>query len=203
MRQRIRARKKGERGHSIMEFALVAIPTVMLLLGVVVIGIDLGRSVQVAQICRDAGSMYVRGVDFSQSGAQQMLARLGQAMNLQTSGGSGIVILSKIQFVPTDPTCTDTCAGAYRLAQRITIGNTSLTGFTGTHFPTAGAVSYDSEDNVVNYTTNANAVVSNFGSTLVLNPNEVSYVAEAYFVTSDTSLDAWQGAPGIYAQSFF
>jgi Flp pilus assembly protein TadG len=196
--------KRGERGHSIMEFALVAIPTVMLMLGVVVLGINLGRSVQVAQICRDAGSMYVRGVDFSQTGAQQLLARLGQNMNLQTSGGSGVVILSKIQFVPTDPTCTDTCAGAYRLVQRDTIGSTSLTGFTGTHFPTAGPVTRDpSTGNIQNYTTDPNAVISNFSSTLVLNPNEISYVAEAYFQTGDTNLNVWQHTPGVYAQAFF
>jgi hypothetical protein len=172
---------------------------------VVVIGINLGRSVQVAQICRDAGSMYVRGVDFSQSGAKDLLARLGQSMNLQnsTTTSSGVVVLSKIQFVPTDPACTDSCAGHYVLAQRNTIGNPTLTGFAGSHFTPAGSVSYDSQGNVVNYTTNPNAYVDSFSSTLVLNANEVSYVSEAYFQTTDTNLQVWQTSPGIYAQAFF
>src|ERR1700736_5905422 len=123
-------RNKNEQGHSIMEFALVAMPTVIMMFGVVVIGIDLGRSVQVTQICRDAGSMYVRGLDFSQSGNQQVLVRLGQNMNLQTSGGDGLVILSKVTFIPDpscgsppDPNCT---AGKNVLMLRIVFGNTTL-----------------------------------------------------------------------------
>ena len=77
-------------------------PTVTMLLGIVVVGIDLGRTDQVTEICRDADSMYVRGIDFSQSGNQQELVRLGQNMNLQVSGGDGLVTLSKITFIP-DP----------------------------------------------------------------------------------------------------
>src|ERR1700693_5422329 len=103
MRQITRLHKK-EQGHSILEFALVAMPTVIMLMGVVVIGVDLGRSVQVTQICRDAGSMYVRGVDFSRTGNQQVLVRLGQSMNLQTSAGDGFVVMSKVTFIP-DPSC--------------------------------------------------------------------------------------------------
>ena len=75
--------KNAEQGHSVLEFALVAIPTVLMLLGVVVVGINLGRSVQAGQVCRDADSMFVRGVDFSQTGARQMLAHLGAGLNLQ------------------------------------------------------------------------------------------------------------------------
>src|SRR5207253_7601700 len=106
-------KRTQEQGHSIMEFALIAWPTVIMIFGVVVIGIDLGRSVQVTQICRDAGSMYVRGLDFSQSGNEQVLVRLGQNMNLQVSGGDGLVTLSKVTFIPDtscgsppDPNCT-------------------------------------------------------------------------------------------------
>jgi len=70
MRQ-IKKRNLKEQGHSILEFALIAMPTVTMLLGVVVVGIDLGRADQVTEICRDADAMYVRGIDFSQSGNQQ------------------------------------------------------------------------------------------------------------------------------------
>lgn len=196
------SRKRGERGHSILEFALVAIPTVLLLLSVVIIGINLGRSVQAGQICRDAGSMYVRGVDFSQTGAQQMLAHLGASLNLQTSGGSGVVILSKIQMVPTVSTCVADCSYKYVLEQRNTIGNTGLTGGS-TRFPTAGAVTFNADGTVVNYTTDANAIVGNFSSALTLNAGEISYVAEAYFQTNDTNLQVWETSPGIYSQAFF
>jgi hypothetical protein len=199
------SRRKGESGHSILEFALLGMPTVLMLLGVVVIGIDLGRSVQVTQICRDAGAMYVRGLDFSQTGNQQVLVRLGQSMNLQTTGGDGIVILSKVTFLPDtscgsppDPNCT---VGKNVLMQRIIFGDTTLP---GTHFPTTGAVTQDSLGNVSNYATDVNAVINGFAtSALQLKPNEISYIAETYFRTPDVSMGGFQTNTGIYSQAFF
>jgi hypothetical protein len=204
MRQIIKRNKK-EQGHSILEFALVAMPTVVMLLGVVVVGIDLGRSNQVQEICRDADAMYVRGIDFSQSGNQQELVRLGQNMNLQVSSGDGLVTLSKVTFIPDpacgtppDPNCTN---GKNVLMQRIVFGNTALQ---STNFPTAGAVSQDAQGNVANYTTDPDAVISNFVTNgFQLKPNEISYVAETYFRAADVSMGGFASSPGIYAQSFF
>src|ERR1700684_1600291 len=119
---RVSRKNRRESGNVVLEFALVAMPTVLLLMGVVVVGLNLGRAVQVGQICRDADSMYVRGVDFSTSAAQNLLVQLGHTMHLQTSNtSSGIIILSKIQFVPNPLTCTTSCSGTYQLAQRLTI----------------------------------------------------------------------------------
>jgi hypothetical protein len=201
----IKKQNKNEKGHSILEFALVALPTVTMLMGVVVIGVDLGRSDQVQEICSDADAMYVRGIDFSQTGNQQELVRLGGNMNLQTTGGSGLVTLSQVTFIPDpscgsppDPNCT---VGKAVLMQRIIFGNTSLP---GTHYTTAGTVSQDSEGNVANYSTDPNAVISNFTSAAFqLKPNEVSYVAETYFQTTDVSMAGFQSNPGIYAQAFY
>ncbi len=136
---------RGERGVSILEFALIAIPMILMLFGVVVIGVDLGRAIQVAQICRDADAMFMRGVPLYSTAAQNFLVQLGQNMNLQISGGDGLITLSEIQFIP-DPSCglptsstyANCTVGANRLVQRITIGNTSITG-SATRFPTAGA----------------------------------------------------------------
>lgn len=209
MRQIIRANRK-DCGTSILEFALVAWPTVLMMLGVVVVGIDLGRSVQVAQICRDADSMFVRGVPLYQTGAQGVIVRLGQNLNLQLSGGDGLVILSKIQSVPNTAVCgqpgttsyTNCAAANYIsvLTQRIIFGDTTLP---GTHFPTTGAVTYDSQDQVNNYLTDPNAVVSSFPSTLQLKQYETSYVAETFFRSPTVTLGGFSGSPGTYAQAFF
>jgi hypothetical protein len=204
MRQ-IKKHNKKEQGHSILEFALIAMPTVTMLLGVVVVGIDLGRSDQVTEICRDADAMYVRGIDFSQTGNQQELVRLGQNMNLQTSNGDGLVTFSKVLFIPDvscgsppDPNCT---VGKNVLMQRIVFGNTTLQ---STHFPTSGTVSQDAQGNVANYTTDPNAVITNFTTNgFQLKPNEISYVAETYFRTLDVSMAGILSSPGIYAQAFF
>lgn len=206
-----RKNNTGEYGHAALEFALVAMPTVLLMLGVVVVGINLGRAIEVGQICRDADSMYVRGVDFSTSAAQNLLVQLGQNMNLQTgSTSNGIVILSKVQFVPNPLTCTSSCSGSYQLAQQLIVGNTTLP---GTHFPTTGSIPacnppttatncHDAQGNIQGYQTFSNAAISNFSSSLTLNPNEISYVAEAYFQSS-ANLQIWASSPGFYAQAFF
>jgi hypothetical protein len=204
MRHHIKRNKK-EQGHSILEFALIAMPTVTMLLGVVVVGIDLGRADQVTEICRDADAMYVRGIDFSLAGNQQELVRLGQNMNLQTTGGDGLVTFSKVIFIPdpscgspVDPNCT---VGKNVLMQRIVFGNTTLQ---ATHYPTAGTVTQDGQGNVANYTTDAHAVISTFTTNgFQLKPNEISYVAETYFRTLDVSMAGIGSSPGIYAQAFF
>jgi hypothetical protein len=132
-------------------------------------------------------------------------------MNLQTGNtSSGIVILSKVQFVPNPLTCTSSCSGTYQLTQRLTVGNTTLS---GTHYPTAGSIPAcnppttttnckDSQGNIQGYQTFSNATISNFSSSLTLNPNEISYVAEAYFQSS-SNLQIWASSPGFYAQAFF
>lgn len=213
MQRRKSARRKNQKGTSVLEFALIVWPTVLMLMGVVVVGNELGRAVEAAQVCRDADSMYVRGVDFSLSGNQAELARIGSALNLQSSNsGNGIVILSKVTFIP-DPSSScgqpadvgySTCTvGQYRLAQRTIIGNTSLP---GTHFATSGTPTYDSENNVTNYSDYTNgtaATISNFQNTLVLYPGQYSYVAETYFQMLDLSLPGFQSNPGVYSVAFF
>ena len=209
---RVSRKNRRESGNVVLEFALVAMPTVFLLMGVVVVGLNLGRAVQVGQICRDADSRYVRGVDFSTTAAQNLLVQLGQNMNLQTgSSSSGLIILSQVQYVPTPIGCSGSACtgGSYQLAQRLTVGNTSLP---GTHFPTAGTIPacggstttncQDSEGNVQGYQTFSNAQITNFGSSLALNNNAISYVAEAYFLNGPT-LQVWSSSAGFYAQAFF
>ncbi len=203
------SKRTRRNGHSILEFGIVVIPTIYLLLGVVVIGINLGRAVQVAQICRDTDSLFVRGVALYNSSAQSFVAQLGAGMNLQTSGGDGLVILSKVQFIPdascgtpTSPGYANCTVGKTVLMQRITFGDTTLP---GTKYPTHGSVSYDSLDQVNNYQTDANAVIDNFvANAFQLKPNEVSYICETYFRNSLANLNVWTGtSPGIYAQAFF
>jgi Flp pilus assembly protein TadG len=208
--RRLTVARNGERGVSILEFCLVVFPMLLMMFGVVVIGVDLGRAVQVAQICRDADSMFSRGVPFYSTSSQNYLIQLGQNMNLQSSGGDGLIILSKIQSIPDPAVCGlptspgyATCATfTNSLVQRIQIGNTSITG-SGTRFPTSGAVTYDSLDQVNNYLTSTNAEVPNFSTSLALQPNEISYVAEAYFQTTSVGLGSFQTSPGIYSQAFF
>src|ERR1700687_4717074 len=155
--------KNKEKGSQILEFALVTLVLVPFMLGVVVIGLNLGRSVQVAQIDRDAGSMFVRGVDFSQTGNQDILIRLSQGLGMTRTGGTGVVILSKITFIPAAACVgiTPCNSDQYVVAQRIVVGNSALR---SSSFGPAGSVTLNTYGNVANYMTDANAVATGFGS---------------------------------------
>jgi hypothetical protein len=193
-------RKRGEAGQQVIEFALFTMVLVPLLLGTFVIGMNLARSILVAQIGRDAGSMYVRGVDFSETANQAVLVRLGQRLGMAVAGGKGVVILSKITFIPSGG-CTMPCnAGQYVITQRITIGNASVR---SSSFPFAGAVSLNAHGDVANYVTDPNAVSSGFGSTLTLKPGEFVYVSEAYFPSPDLDLPGLWTGTGVYAATFY
>jgi hypothetical protein len=86
------------------------------LTGILVFGFKLIRSLEMTQVARDLGAMYLRGVDFRGAGAQQTAQTLAQGYNL-TSTGSSMVILSKVKLI----TATD-CAAANAVAP-VVIGN--------------------------------------------------------------------------------
>jgi len=133
-------KRKSVRGVSTIEFAFSLLVLVPLFLGTGVTGINMIRTLQTVQLARDAGHMYARGVDFSQTGNQTILVNLGSALGLSgTAGqGSGVVILSEMTYVD-DNTCAaagaatngvhnGTCTnfGYWVFQQRLEIGNTAV-----------------------------------------------------------------------------
>jgi Flp pilus assembly protein TadG len=195
-------RRRNQRGTQVLEFALVVIGLVPLLLGVVVVGLNLNRSIQVAQLGRDAGSMYVRGVDFSQTANQGILVRLGQNLGLQTTGGNGVVILSRVTYISA-AACTGITpcnSNQYVVTHRLVIGNSGLR---SSDFGPAGSVTVDSYGNVANYMTDPNAVANNFSSIMTLNANEFAYISETYFPSPDYDMPGFQSGTGVYARSIF
>src|SRR5579884_623607 len=143
MKQAIRGqtmRKKNERGTSIIEFAVVSTVLIPLLFGIVSLGVNLGHTTQVIQISRDAGHLYSKGVDFSQSSNKQIIVNLATPMGMTSAtAGSGVVILSTIQQVyPADCTAAGISGGSCTnsgkdvITNRIVIGNSSYTSQYGT-----------------------------------------------------------------------
>ncbi len=65
MRMARRNRKGGESGNTLVEFALCLSFLTPLLLGLFSIGMNLTRNMQVTQVSRSTGLMYVRQIDFS------------------------------------------------------------------------------------------------------------------------------------------
>jgi len=193
---------RKEKGAQVLEFALVTLVIIPFMLGVVVIGLNLGRSVQVAQIGRDAGSMFVRGVDFSQSGNQDILVRLSQGLGMTRAGGNGVVILSKVTYIPaTACTGINPCnRDQYVVTERIVVGNSALR---SSSFGPVGNVSLDSYGNVSNYMTDANAIATGFSSIMTLNANEFAYISETYFPSPQFDLPGYQTGTGVYTRAIF
>ncbi len=82
-------RRKTQSGQEIFEFALVAVLLVPIFMGTFIVGMNLIRSIQCNQVCRDLDDMYIHGGDFSTYGLQQEAQRLAQGLNLQVSGFAG------------------------------------------------------------------------------------------------------------------
>jgi len=112
-----------------------------LLLGTISIGINLIRHLQTVQLARDAGYMYARQVDFTQTATQTVLVRLGADLGLTTNAATSnaTLILSAVKYVDSALCASDgkwnnttntsngcTNYGKWVFAQRIVIGNTSL-----------------------------------------------------------------------------
>jgi hypothetical protein len=114
---------------------------VPLLLGTGAAGINMILTLQTIQLARDAGHMYARGLDFSQTGNKTVLANLGQNLGLSSTSGSGsaVVILSALTYVDAatcgaagyadahgNPTGDCTNYGKWVFIQRLTIGKSSV-----------------------------------------------------------------------------
>jgi hypothetical protein len=124
------------RGSSLIEFVLSSMFWVTLLIGTLVIGGNLVKSIQVVQLCRDVGHMWAYGVDFSQASNQNLIAKLAQGLNFSTSGsGNGVVILSSVTYIgPNQCTAgglaadTTSCPNLNQtvFTRRVVAGNSSV-----------------------------------------------------------------------------
>ena len=109
-----------------IEFALFAALLVPLLLWTFITGMNLIRVIQAEQICREIGSLYLGGVDFSTYAAESLVVDIAQGYGLNvgsgftgnvanmynndTNGGNGYVVVSEIMYVGA-ATCSTLPAG--------------------------------------------------------------------------------------------
>src|SRR3954447_5258497 len=88
----------GRLGVAMVEFALSLVFLTPLLLGAFIFGFRLIRSIQMSQITRDIGHMYIRGIDFRGAVPQQNAQTLASGFDLAGTGKS-LIVLSKIKLV--------------------------------------------------------------------------------------------------------
>jgi hypothetical protein len=201
-----RPSRGGQRGNEVIEFALVTSLLLPFLFGTVVVGLNLGRSIQVTQICRDAGHMYSRSVDFSDPGNKNLIERLAQGLNIHVTGGTGVVILSTIEFIGqaqcdaaglSGSACTNLNQTVF--THRIVIG---VAAARASAFGTPAASLIDSTGRVSNYLTNAGARATGFTPVLPLAAGDVAYVSEVYVPSTDYRLPGFT-TTGVYSRTVF
>jgi hypothetical protein len=140
-------RKKTQSGLEIMEFVFVWLLFVPMFLGAFIIGMNLIRSIQCNQVCRDLDSMYIHGGDFSTYPIQQEAQRLAQGLNLQIgasfagnqqsnvgNSGNGLVTVTQIMWIGDSNSTNCVAVGAanctnqssFVFTQQIQFGNGTL-----------------------------------------------------------------------------
>jgi Flp pilus assembly pilin Flp len=140
MRTIDKKRKRGESGNTLVEFALCLTFLAPLMLGLFSIGMNLTRNMQVTQVSRSTGLMYVRQLDFSVLQNQRMIVRLTEGLGMKLNdnydpdpNGRGVVIVSQVT-IPSDSDCTGagliggacTNRGVPVIIHRFRFGNTAL-----------------------------------------------------------------------------
>lgn len=199
MRERLRRRSSG--GNTVLEFAACAGFLVPLTLGTFVTGLGMGKSIQVSTVCRDAGSLFMRNVDFSKPDNQRILGRLAKGLGFADStysplpDGQGLIILSQVMrvgdaecrvggFTPPYPGgCLN--YGRVVFVKRISLGNQRIqSSRLGSPSSTIVNVGGDTDGSIrpSAYLTDPSAVAGGAEvDALNLQPGETAFVSEAYF----------------------
>ena len=171
-------RIKTQSGQEILEFALVAVLFVPMFLGVFIVGMNLIRSIQTNQVCRDLDSMYIHGGDFSTYPLQQEAQRLAQGLNLQIGGsfpgnqqsnvanaGNGLVTVTQVMWIgsTTSANCIAvgaskcTNANSFVYTQQIQFGNGTLANSSTVTLGQCPAAIMNTSGVVQDYVTNVQA----------------------------------------------
>ncbi len=203
-------RKSSEHGSALVEFVLCfSLFWVPLFFGMLVIGFNLIRAIQVTQVCRDAAHMYAYGTDFSQPAYKNLLVSLATGLNMKTTGGNGVIIFSTITFVD-QASCdaanlTSGCSNLDKavFVRRIVIGDANLhTSAFGT--PAPNIVDSSGNINNIDYLKNASVVAENFKDVIGLKSStQFAFVAEMWVNSPDYNWWSGFGNSGASARAIF
>jgi len=207
-------RGKGRRGLAVIEFTLSMIVLLPLLLGTLIFGFRLIRAIEMQQITRDLGHMYLEGVNFRQAGAQQSAQTLASGFNL-TATGTSLVILEKVKKEqqadcdagnPASPPGTP-CTNLNKIVfiEQLTIGNTTAgsSAFGTPPFAPSPPAQLTYTVSAASQANNPSAVAAGFSGVMTLNGGETAYVAEMINQTPDLNIPGFSGQPLVYARSIF
>jgi hypothetical protein len=183
-------RKQNQSGQKLIEFALVALLFITLLMGSFVAGMNLIRSIEANQTCRDLTDMYIHGSDFSTYSMQQLAQRLATGLNLQIgggfsgnsaantgNGGNTLITVSEIMWVgsTTSPDClavgANNCTNqnSFVFLQQLQFGNGTLNSTSPSSLGNPNTSAISSSGVLANPITDAGARLPNPGQTNMQN----------------------------------
>lgn len=183
---------RSRRGSALVEFA-ISFPFLSLLtIGTFAVGVTIDRYLTVAQLVRDGGNMYARGVDFSADQNKQLLLMAASGMGMTTTGGNGVLYLS---------TVVEGDSGANRgvpvIAHRIVIGDSSFAA-SSAGMPTTVQANGD----VSNANTDS-AARAQLPTGLTVTGNERIFVAEVFHKPVGIQFPGFFAPTRIYSRAFF
>jgi hypothetical protein len=179
-------RRNTQSGQEILEFGLVAILLVPMFIGVFVVGMNLIRSIQTNQVCRDLDSMFIHSGDFSTYPLQQEAQRLAQGLNLQIGAsfsgnqqsnvgntGNGLVTVTQIMWIgsTTSSNCIAvgaancTNANSFVFTEQIQFGNGTLANSNTVTLGSPVAATMNTSGIVQNYVTDTRAKIAGAAQT--------------------------------------
>ena len=211
---------KARRGVAVMEFTFSLLFLIPLLTGILVFGFKLIRSLEMTQVTRDLGAMYLRGVDFRSTAAQTTAAKLAANFDM-TANGTSVVVLSKVKLVTTADCIAansaapivagNNCVNLNKLifTEQLKVGNPA-SGSSAFGTPPVQAVGCTplGPGTPCVYTVtikdqgrNTQSQANNFAMTLLA--GEFAYVAEMVNLTSEFTIPGVGGGPQVYARAIF
>lgn len=179
-------RRKTQGGQEIIEFGLIAVLLVPMFLSAFIVGMNLIRSIQCNQVCRDLDDMYIHGGDFSTYSLQQEAQRLAQGLNLQIgasfsgneqsntgNSGNGLVTVTQIMWIggPTSANCVAVGASnctnqnSFVFTQQIQFGNGTLANSSTVTVGQCPSAIMNTSGVVQNYITDSRAALSGSAQT--------------------------------------
>jgi hypothetical protein len=148
---------------------------------------NLIRSIQCNQVCRDLDDMYIHGGDFSTYSMQQEAQRLAQGLNLQIgatfagnqqsntgNGGNGLVTVTQIMWIggPTSTSCVNaggagncTNQNSFVFTQQLQFGSGTLANSNTVTVGQCPSAIMNSSGIVQGYVTDARAALSGSAQT--------------------------------------
>ena len=198
----------SRRGVAIVEFSLSLVFLTPLLVGTLVFGFRLIRSIEMSQITRDLGHMYLRGINFRDAVPAQNAQTMAGQYSL-TATGSSVILLSQVRIAtqadcdaanPTHPqgeNCTNRNKPVF--IEQVTLGNAS----NGRSVFGAPPLDSGQKVSVTDLGNNSAAQATNFSTVLSLNVGEVAYLAEMINITPELNIPGMTGATQVYARTIF